>query len=76
MLRMTNVDFFTAPYALGYFMAPLTGLLTRGRILSSDLANYFGHDTRRWCKKQNGRQYQLPAVKEGLRDVLYRCPPP
>jgi hypothetical protein len=27
-------------------------------------------------EKQNGRQHQLPAVKEGLRDVLYRCPPP
>ncbi len=38
---MTNVDFFTAPHALGYFMAPLTGLLKRGRIVSTYIANYW-----------------------------------
>ena len=27
-------------YALGYFLAPLTGLLTRGRIVSTYIANY------------------------------------
>ncbi|SPE29978.1 hypothetical protein SBA2_470040 [Acidobacteriia bacterium SbA2] len=28
-------DSFTPSHALGYFMAPLTGLLTRGRIVST-----------------------------------------
>ncbi|SPE33059.1 hypothetical protein SBA2_740010 [Acidobacteriia bacterium SbA2] len=27
-------------HALGYFMPPLTGLLTRGRIVSTYIANY------------------------------------
>ena len=27
-------------YALGYFLAPLTGLLTRGRMVSTYVANY------------------------------------
>jgi hypothetical protein len=39
-LRMTGIDFFTRSHALGYFMPPLTGLLTRGRISSTYMANY------------------------------------
>ncbi|SPE32714.1 hypothetical protein SBA2_70032 [Acidobacteriia bacterium SbA2] len=39
-LRMTGADSFTGSEPLGYFTAPLAGLLTRGRIGSTCLANY------------------------------------
>jgi hypothetical protein len=38
--RAPTGDFFSPSYALGYYRAPLTGLLTRGRIVSTLIASW------------------------------------